>query len=61
MSYALAFPAHVSVHNVFHVYLLKKYVYDSKHIVDYNLLQVEPEGEFMPKPLRILDKREMQL
>ena len=25
------------------------------------LLQVEPEGEFSDKPLRILDKREVQL
>ena len=52
---------HVRVYNVFHASLLKKYVYDTKHVVDWSLLQVEPEGEFSPKPIHILDKREVQL
>ena len=34
VAYELAFPAHVRVHNVFHAYLLKKYVYDTKHVID---------------------------
>ena len=59
--YELVLPVHVRVHNVFHASLLKKYVYDTKHIIDWSLLQVEPEGEFSPKPLHILDKREVQL
>ena len=52
---------HVRVHNVFHASLLKKYVYDTKHVIDWSLLQVEPQGEFSPEPLHILDKREVQL
>ena len=56
-----AFPMHVRVHNVFHASLLKKYVYDTKHVVDWSLLQVEPEGVFSPNPTHILDKREVQL
>ena len=59
--YELALPVHIKVHNVFHASLLKKYVYDTKHVIDWSLLQVEPEGEFVPKPLHILDKREVQL
>ena len=61
VAYELALPAHVRVHNVFHASLLKKYVYDTKHVIDWSLLQVEPEGEFSPEPLHILDKREVQL
>ena len=34
MAYELALPAHVKVHNVFHASLLKKYVYDTKHVID---------------------------
>ena len=61
MAYELALPAHIRVHNVFHASLLKKYVYETKHVIDWPLLQVEREGEFSSKPLHILDKREMQL
>ena len=55
--YELALPAHIRVHNVFHASLLKKYVYDTKHVNCWSLIQVEPEGDFMPDPLHILDKR----
>ena len=48
MAYELALPAHIRVYNVFHAYLLKKCVYDTKHVIDWCLLQVELEGEFSP-------------
>ena len=57
VTYELALHAHVKVHNVFHSSLFKNYVYDTKHVVDWSLLQVEPEGEFSPEPIHILDKR----
>ena len=61
VAYELALLGHVRVHNFFHASLLNKYVYDTKHVIDWSLLQVEPEGEFSPEPLHILDKREVQL
>ena len=61
MAYELAFPAHVRFHNVFHASLLSKYVYDTKHVIDWSLLQVEVEGDFSPEILHILDKGEVQL
>ena len=61
VAYGLVLPTHVRVHNVFHASLLKKYVYDTKHVVDCSLLQVEPEGKFSPEPIHILEKREVQL
>ena len=61
VAYELALPAHIRVHNVFHASLLNKYVYDTKHFIDWSLLHVVPEGEFSPEPLHILDKREVQL
>ena len=61
VAYELALLMHIRVHNVFHASLLKKYDYDTKHVIDWSLLQVEPEGEFSPEPLHILDKRELQL
>ena len=59
VAYELALTAHVRVHNVFHECLLKKYVYDTKHAIDWSLLQVQRKGEFSPEPFHILEKREV--
>ena len=61
MAYELDLPAHVRVHNFLYASLLNKYVYDTKHIIDWSLLQVKLEEKFSPQPLHILDKREVQL
>jgi hypothetical protein len=50
IAYKLALPPNVKTHNVFHVSLLKKYVHDSNHIIDWVVIQVELEGEFQPGP-----------
>jgi hypothetical protein len=44
VAYILALPASMSVHNVFHVSFLKKYIPDSNHVIDWNVIQVEQEG-----------------
>jgi hypothetical protein len=46
VAYMLAFLSSMNVHNVFHVSLLKKYVHDPNHVIDWHLIQVETEGEF---------------
>jgi agmatine/peptidylarginine deiminase len=48
----------VKAHNVFHVSLMKKYVHDSNHIIDWSMIHVESEGQFLPKPQCILDRKE---
>jgi hypothetical protein len=50
--------ANLKFHNVFHVSLLKRYTHDHTHIIDWNMVQVEPEGEFQEEPLCILERKE---
>eukprot|EP00253_Pinus_taeda_P009150 PITA_09150 len=61
VAYQLALPSHIQVHNFFHVSVLKKYVYDPKHVIKWQDIQVEPKGEIKVKPLSILDRREVTL
>eukprot|EP00253_Pinus_taeda_P003664 PITA_03664 len=61
VAYQLALPSHIGVHNVFHMSVLKKYVYDRKQIISWQDIQVEPEGEFLIEPVSILDRRRVVL
>jgi hypothetical protein len=61
IAYRLAFPPTVKAHNVIHVSLLKKYVHDYNHIIGWSVIQVELEGEFLPEPQCILDRKETPL
>ena len=45
VAYQLALPTNIKVDDIFHVSLLRKYMHDTTHIVDWNVIQVEPEGE----------------
>jgi len=46
LSYQLALPPIVKFHDVFHVPFPKKYVKDDDHVIDWCILQVDPDGEF---------------
>jgi hypothetical protein len=57
VSYMIAFPTSIRVHNLFHASLLKKYVLDPNHITDWTVIQVEHEGDFYVELVRILDRK----
>ena len=54
LAYRLALIASTRAHNVFHVSLLKKYVHDPNHVINWDVIQVELEGEFQIEPMHIL-------
>ena len=61
MAYQLALPPNLRIHNVLHISILKNYVDDDTHVIDWNLIQVEPERDFPVEMDYILDRREIFL
>ena len=61
VAYQLALPPNLKIHNVFHIYILKKYIHDATHVIDWNVIQVEPEGDFLVEPDCIIHMREFFL
>jgi hypothetical protein len=57
IAYMITLPASMSVHNLFHVSFLKKYITDANHVIDWNVIQVEQEGAFQVHLVRILDQK----
>ena len=62
ISYQLDLPLSLSsVHEVFHVSILRKYTIDPTHVVDWGELVVDANGTFEEGPVRIMDGRDQVL
>ena len=59
--YQLSLPPNIKVHNVFHFSILKRYVHDVSHVIGWNVIHMELEGEFQVGSKCILDRREILL
>jgi hypothetical protein len=58
VAYRLVLPPHFhKTHNVFHVFVLRHYVVDESHKLNWKELQVSDVGNLTVEPLRILDNR----
>ena len=56
VAYRLALPPSLSsVHEVFHVSMLRKYTPDPTHVMDWGQLIIDVDGTFEEGPVRIMD------
>ena len=61
-AYRLALPPSMSgVHEVFHVSMLRKYISDLAHVVDWGQIGVDTDETFEEGPVCILDSRDQVL
>ena len=61
VAYRLALPPSLSrIHDVFHVSVLRKYIPDITHVLNWNALQVV-DGQLMLDPVQIVQQRELNL
>ena len=49
------------IHNVFHISILKKYVSDPWHVIEYELLEFNKDETYQEKPIKIVDRELRQL
>ena len=59
VAYRLVLPPSMSsVHEVFHVSMLRKYTPDPAHVMDWRQIEVDIDGTFEEGPVRIVDSRD---
>ncbi|XP_075649948.1 uncharacterized protein LOC142620469 [Castanea sativa] len=62
VSYELALPPALShIHNVFHVSVLRKYMPDPSHVLEYEPINVREDLSYEEQPVQILDRKEQVL
>ena len=62
VAYRLALPPSISsVHEVFHVSMLRMYTSDPAHVVDWGEIEVDTDGIFEKGPVGIIDSRNQVL
>jgi hypothetical protein len=58
VAYRLALPpTYASIHNVFHVSMLRKYVHDPSHVLKVDTPEVKTDLSFDEKAIVVLDRR----
>ncbi|KAL5540567.1 hypothetical protein UlMin_045260 [Ulmus minor] len=61
-AYKLALPLELStVHNIFHVSMLRKYISDPSHVLESELIEIREDLTYEEQPVQILDRKDKAL
>ena len=62
VAYRIALPPSLSrLHNVFHVSVLRKYIADPSHVLDYQPIQITEDMSYEEQPIEIVNQNEQVL
>ncbi|CAL9097860.1 unnamed protein product [Musa textilis] len=62
VAYRIALPpALCHVHDIFHVSMIRKYIYDPSHIIEYELVEIDKDLSYVEEPIQIDDRKEKVL
>ncbi|KAL6141676.1 hypothetical protein ACLB2K_059964 [Fragaria x ananassa] len=62
LAYRLLLPPELSrIHNVFHVFMLRKYIVDSSHVLQEQPISLQKDLTYEEEPIQILDRNEQVL
>ena len=60
LAYRIALPLDlVRMHDVFHVFVLRKYIANLDVVVEYELLEIHEELIYVEEPVKIMDKEQV--
>ena len=54
-------PSLSGVHDVFHIYMLRKYVSDTTQVLKYEDLELQTDLPFEERPVQVLDRKDIFL
>ena len=58
VAYKIELPREMAtIHNVFHVSMLKKYIPDPSHVIQPQAIQIKDDMSYEEKPVEILDRK----
>ena len=62
VAYRLALPPSLApVHDVFHIFMVRKYNPDPSHVIEWAGLELSPDASYEEGPVRIIDSRDQVL
>ncbi|XP_041026990.1 uncharacterized protein LOC121267196 [Juglans microcarpa x Juglans regia] len=62
VTYRVALPSALSgVHDVFHVSMMRKYIPDPTHVIDYEPLQIQENLTYIEEPVGIVERKDQVL